>query len=160
MKIINVKDVPEDFSISPKGKFGRGVKDLSVALGRKPESTDLRERQPFDVQVCRIPAGKSRCPYHLHTSQFEYFQVLSGSGIVRHHGGTTKVGPGDAFQFGPNEPHQLSASETEEVVLLIVADNPLSEACYYPDSGKWAIEAPNGPIVKGAPEVEYFDGEE
>lgn len=145
--------------MSPKGRYARGNKDISVALGRKPDSSDLRERLPFDVQICRIPPGKRRCPYHVHTSQFEYFQVLSGNGTVRHKDGETKVGPGDAFQFAPGEPHQLGNDELEDFVVLIVADNPLSEACYYPDSDKWLIEAPDGPILKSPP-VDYFVGEE
>ena len=159
MKKINVKDVSESFSISPKGKFARGVKDVSVALGRKPESLDLHERQPFDVQVCRIPAGKTRCPFHQHTAQFEFFQVLSGVGSVRHKDGVTQVLPGDAFQFAPGRPHQLINHGSEDFVVLIVADNPLSEACYYPDSDKWSIEAPEGPILKSQ-RVDYFEGEE
>jgi mannose-6-phosphate isomerase-like protein (cupin superfamily) len=156
---VNVRAIPESFSMSPKGRYARGNKDVSVALGRNPDSSDLRERLPFDVQICRIPAGKRRCPYHLHTSQFEYFQVLSGSGTVRHKRGETKVEPGDAFQFAPGEPHQLSNDGMEDFVVLIVADNPLSEACYYPDSDKWLIEAPGGPILKSPP-VDYFEGEE
>ena len=159
MKKINVRDIAESFSSSPKGRFARGVKDVSVALGRKPDSLDLRERQPFDVQICRIPPGKSRCPFHLHTSQFEFFQVLSGSGSIRHKDGLMSVVPGDAFQFAPGEPHQLINDGAEDFVLLIVADNPLSEACYYPDSNKWLIEAPDGPILKGI-QVDYFEGEE
>ena len=159
MKKINLKEVPESFSVSPKGRFARAVKDVSVALGRKPDSFDLRERQPFDVQLCRIPPGKSRCPYHQHTSQFEFFHVVSGTGAVRHKDGVTQVIPGDSFQFGAGEPHQLINDGVEDFVLLIVADNPLSEACYYPDSGKWLIEAPEGPILKSPP-VDYFEGEE
>jgi hypothetical protein len=62
MKKINIRDVTESASASPKGKFARTNKDISIALGRKPDSTDLSERHPFDVQICRIPSGKSRCP--------------------------------------------------------------------------------------------------
>jgi len=159
MHIVNICNIPESFAASPKGKYSRGVKDVSVALGRQPESFDLRQRQPFDVQICRIPAGKSRCPYHLHTSQFEFYHVLSGEGSVRHKDGVSKVKSGDAFQFAPGEPHQLTNHGIEDFVLCIVADNPLSEACYYPDSDKWLIEAPDGPILRSKP-LGYFDGEE
>src|SRR5207253_9499298 len=38
---------------SPKGKFIGAGKEISEALGRKPESTDLNERHPFDVEILR-----------------------------------------------------------------------------------------------------------
>ena len=41
MRKINLKDVPEQEKKSPKGKFGRFMKNISVALGREPESLDL-----------------------------------------------------------------------------------------------------------------------
>ena len=46
---------------SPKGKFVGYGKEVSEELGRKPQSTDLNERQPFDVEICRIPPGKTPC---------------------------------------------------------------------------------------------------
>jgi uncharacterized cupin superfamily protein len=157
MKKINLAQVPESSSTSPKGKFSRAVKDVSVALGRDPKSTDLQQRHPFDVQICRIPPGKSRCPYHLHTAQWEYFQVLSGTGAIRHKDGLDRIGTDDAFLFGPGEPHQLINDGAADLVLTIVADNPLGESCYYPDSKKWAVAT--GPILKSEP-ADYFDGEE
>lgn len=159
MKKIKVGDIPESFSVSPKGKFARGNKDISVALGRNPDSLNLSERHPFDVQICRIPPGKSRCPFHLHTSQWEFFHVISGEGAVRHKEGVTKLETGDAFLFAPGEPHQLINDSSADLVLYIIADNPVSEACYYPDSDKWMIEAPNGAILQSKL-ADYFDGEE
>src|SRR5690348_287076 len=41
MRKINVNDVPEQERKSPKGKFGRFTKNISVALGREPASLDL-----------------------------------------------------------------------------------------------------------------------
>jgi mannose-6-phosphate isomerase-like protein (cupin superfamily) len=157
MKIINSSKLPESSTSSPKGRFGRANRDLSIALGRDPESTDLMRRQPFDVQICRIPPGKARCPFHLHTGQWEFFHVISGAGSVRHKEGTEKIARDDAFIFAPGEPHQLINDGSEDLVIYIVADNPIAEACYYPDSKKWAIVP--GPIVRSEP-ADYFDGEE
>jgi uncharacterized cupin superfamily protein len=159
MKKINVHDIPQETKLSPKGKFGRSNRDVSVALGRKPDSSDLNERQPFDVQICSIPPGVSRCPYHAHTAQWEFFHVLSGTGSARHGNGVTKIGKGDAFLFAPDEPHQLINDGTEDLVLYIVADNPIGESCYYPDSKKWSVESPHGHIMRSEP-LDYFDGEE
>ena len=51
---------------SPKEKFSGAGKEISEALGRKPESTDLNERHPFDVEILRIPPGKAPYSYHSH----------------------------------------------------------------------------------------------
>ncbi len=156
---VNTDRLPESSSSSPRGKFSRSNKDVSIALGRNPDSTNLSERHPFDVQICRIPPGKCRCPFHLHSAQWEFFHVLSGAGLVRHQHGLTKIEQGDAFLFRPREPHQLINDGTEDLVLYVVADNPVGEACYYPDSDKWLIELPDGPILRSK-SIDYFDGEE
>ncbi len=66
MHKLNTRDIREESWISPKGKFASRHEELSIALGRKPNSTDLKERHPFDVEICRIPAGKTLGPYHSH----------------------------------------------------------------------------------------------
>jgi uncharacterized cupin superfamily protein len=157
---VNIRDIPQSAKASPKGKFSRVVTDVSIALGRKPESTDLKERHPFDVQICRIPPGVSRCPYHLHTAQWEYFHVISGTGTVRHKDGVTKIAKDDVFLFAPEEPHKLINSGSEDLVLCIVADNPIGDACYYPDSNKWQLHPRSDKFLKSDIFVDYFDGEE
>ena len=62
MRKVNLKDIPEQKRKSPKGKFKRFTKDISVALGREPESLDLSKRHPFDLTLVRIPKGKALCP--------------------------------------------------------------------------------------------------
>src|SRR5882762_3746814 len=69
---------------SPKGKFAGAGKEISEALGRKPRSTDLMERHPFDVEIIRIEPGKAGYPFHLHSAQWEFYHVISGAGAVRH----------------------------------------------------------------------------
>ena len=161
MRKVNVKDVPEQERKSPKGKFGRFTKNLSVALGREPESLDLSKRHPFDLALVRIPKGKALCPYHAHAAESELYLVLSGRGNVRDKDGITEVGPGDAFFFQPGEAHQLSNSGGEDFVYYVIADNPRGDSCFYPDSGKFAVwkEGDDEVIVKGK-ETDYFDGEE
>jgi hypothetical protein len=69
---INLKDIAEEPWTSPKGKFAGASKEISVALGRKPLSTDLSERHPFDIEICRIPPGKeleSKLATHLYSGQ-------------------------------------------------------------------------------------------
>ncbi len=159
MKRVNVRDVAPREWTSPKGIFGASMKEVSLTLGREALSTDLMKRQPFDVSVCTLQPGKKLCPYHSHSAQWEYYQVVSGIGTVRHAGGRTTVEAGDAFVFGPDEPHQLMNEGTEDFVVTIVADNPMGESCFYPDSGKWMVRSPERRLVRSE-SLESFDGEE
>jgi uncharacterized cupin superfamily protein len=159
MQKVNTHKLPEDSWASPNGKFRGFDKGISLALGRKPQSTDLIERHPFDVEICRIPPGATPCPYHSHSAQWEFYHVISGTGAVRHSDGTTTIEPGDAFIFKPGEPHQLANNGKEDLVLYVVADNPLGETCYYPDSGKWLVRSPNRRLIR-SDALEYYDGEE
>jgi uncharacterized cupin superfamily protein len=161
MKKVNLSEIKEVERKSPGGKYQKTVKEISVALGREPDSLDLAKRHPFDLALVRIPAGKAYCPYHSHGAETELYLVVSGRGRVRDAAGMTEVGPGDAFFFGPGEAHQLSAADGEDFVYYVIADNPRNDACYYPDSGKWAVtkDSPEYVIVKGS-ESDYYDGEE
>src|SRR5438552_8141937 len=62
MRKVNLKDVEEQVRQSPKGKFGRRSKNISVALGRDPESLDLMMQHQVDRALVSIPRGKSLCP--------------------------------------------------------------------------------------------------
>jgi uncharacterized cupin superfamily protein len=166
MRKVNLKDIPERERKSPKGKFGRTFKNISVALGREPESLDLSKRHPFDLALVRIQKGKFLCPYHAHAAESELYLVVSGRGNVRDKNGITEVGPGDAFFFQPGEAHQLWNECDEDFIYYVIADNPRSggttgDSCYYPDSRKWAVttDAQEEVVVKGT-ETDYFDGEE
>jgi uncharacterized cupin superfamily protein len=158
---VNLKEVKEEERKSPTGKFHKFVKNISVALGRDPESLDLAKRHSFDLAMVRMAGGKSYCPYHSHSAETELYLVISGRGQVRDNRGTTDVGPGDAFFFPPGEAHQISNTGREDFVYYVIADNPRGDACYYPDSGKWAVpkEGTEEVIVKGQ-ETDYYDGEE
>jgi uncharacterized cupin superfamily protein len=161
MRKVNLDQIAEDERQSPKGKFHKFVKDISIALGRDKMSLDLAKRHPFDLAQVRIPKGKSYCPYHGHGAETELYLVVSGKGLVRDRYGTTEVKTGDAFLFAPGEAHQLSASAEEDFVYFVIADNPRGDTCYYPDSGKWVVfkEGGDEAIAKGE-ETDYYDGEE
>jgi uncharacterized cupin superfamily protein len=128
-------------------------------LGRKPQSTDLKERHPFDVEICRIPPGKTPYPYHSHSAQWEFYHVISGKGIVRHQDGTTPIETGDAFLFHPGEPHQITNNGSVDLILYVVADNPIGESCHFPDSQKWAVRSPEHRLIR-SDALDYYDGEE
>ena len=159
MHKVNTAQIVEVTWSSPKGKFIGAGKEVSEALGRKPESTDLNERHPFDVEILRIPPGKAPYSYHSHSAQWEFYHVISGSGVVRHKDGTTPIEAGDAFIFPPGEPHQLINDGAADLVIFVVADNPIGESCHYPDSKKWIVRSPERRLVRSEP-LDYYDGEE
>lgn len=159
MRKINVNDIPEMSWSSPKGKFAGAGKEVSEELGRKPLSTDLKERHPFDLEILRIPPGKRPYPYHSHSAQWELYHVISGKGVVRDKDGTTEIEPGDAFLFKPDDPHELTNNGKEDLVLYVVADNPIGESGYYPDSKKWIVRSPERRLMR-SDALDYYDGEE
>jgi uncharacterized cupin superfamily protein len=159
VRIVNTRTVEWSSQASPTGKFSRAGKKISEALGRDRRSMDLNERHPFDVEITKVPPGAASCPYHSHSAQWEFFQVISGKGTVRHSDGTNAIEPGDAFLFKPNEPHQIINDGADELVLYVIADNPVGESCYYPDSDKWAVKSPEYQLIRGRP-LDYYDGEE
>jgi uncharacterized cupin superfamily protein len=162
MRKVNLSEIKEDAWRSPGGKYTVSFKGISEALGREPASLDLSKRHPFDLEWNRVPPGKCCLLYHAHSAQWELYLVISGKGSVRHKDGTSEVVPGDAFIFGPDEPHQLINIGQEDFIYYVIADNPIGESVYYPDSGKWKVNKSSSAdrvVVKGE-ETDYFDGEE
>jgi uncharacterized cupin superfamily protein len=159
MRKVNLRDVEEYSWASPKGKFRGAGKGVSEALGRDPLSTDLMRRHPFDVEVIRVPPGAVPYPFHSHSAQWEFYYVLSGRGGVRHPDGTTPIEHGDSFLFPPGEAHQLINDGAEDLVIMVIADNPLGESVYYPDSKKWLVRSPERRLLRGEA-LDYYDGEE
>jgi uncharacterized cupin superfamily protein len=159
MKKVNIKDIAEESWASPSGKFGGAEKEISIALGRKPFSMDLKERHPFDVEIMRIPPGKIPYPFHAHSAQWEFYYVLSGRGEVRDKDSTTPIEPGDALIFPPEEAHTFRNDGSEDLLLFLVADNPIGESAYYPDSKKWLVRSPERRLLRGDA-LDYYDGEE
>ncbi len=82
---------------------------------------------------------------------------------MRHKDGTTEAGMGDFFIFAPGEPHQIVNSGTSDLIYYCIADNPLSDHAYYPDSDKFAVFLPErtrSVFLKGDGKVDYFHGED
>lgn len=159
MHKVNTGHLEEHPWASPQGQFRGSGKQVSEALGRDPGSTDLRKRHPFDVEILRVPPGHAPYPYHAHSAQWEFYHVVSGRGTVRHARGRTAIEPGDAFIFEPGQPHALYNDGEDDLIVTVIADNPIGDCFYYPDSGKWGVPVPSRQFVRGQP-LDYFDGEE
>jgi uncharacterized cupin superfamily protein len=156
---VNTNDLEELAWTSPSGKFRGFGKQVSEALGRKPQSLDLMERHPFDIEIARLEPGSVPFPYHSHSAQWEFYHIVSGSGTVRHEAGTTPVEPGDAFMFKPGEAHVIINDGTVDLIFYVVADNPIGESAHYPDSDKWMVRSPERRLIRSE-SLDYFDGEE
>jgi uncharacterized cupin superfamily protein len=159
---VNINEIKEEPWQSPRGKYAVAFKGISEALGRDPQSLDLAKRWPFDLEGNRVPPGKSNFPFHAHSAQWEMYLIVSGKASVRDKDGKIEVVEGDAFIFGPNEPHQITNSGDVDLVYYVIADNPIGESGYYPDSKKWKLNKTlqaDRVVIKG-PETDYFDGEE
>jgi uncharacterized cupin superfamily protein len=159
MKKVNINEIKEDPWQSPKGKFAISFKGISEALGRDPQSLDLTKRWPFDLEWNRLPLGKPNFPMGGHSAQWEMYLIVSGNGSIRDKAGTTDVVAGDAFIFGPNEPHQIINTGDVDLIYYVIADNPIGESCYYPDSNKWLVQSPERRFLRSE-SLDYFDGEE
>jgi len=154
----HIPDLPWEEQRSPGGRYHSFNRNISLALGGVRHGGTWAGGHPFDVQIRRIPAGAAVCPFHSHLAQWELFVVQSGSGTVRAGAESHAVTAGDVFIHPPGEPHQLINSGTTDLEVLIVADNPMLDACHYPDSGKWGLRPP-GKVFR-MQETGYFDGEE
>jgi mannose-6-phosphate isomerase-like protein (cupin superfamily) len=147
---VNTNEI-EDEPWEMAGKF-RGIgKGISEHLGRNPDSLDLNERHPFDVEIQRIAPGETAYPYHSHSAQWEFYHVISGAGTVRDEGSTTKIVAGDAFIFHPGQAHQMTNDGAEDLVVYVVADNPIGESVHLPDSAKWVVRSPERKMLGEAP---------
>jgi uncharacterized cupin superfamily protein len=143
---------------SPKGTFSATGKSLSIALGALVNTPTGLGGHPFDLELGRLPPGKAGCPFHSHSSQWELYVILTGTGTVRADAETGPVSAGDVVVHPPGEAHQLTNTGTVELDYLLVADNPLNEFWHYPDSHKYGFRAPRK--IFRATDADYHDGEE
>ena len=60
--------------------------------------------------------------------------------------------------FKPGEPHQFINDSDADLLIYVVADNPIGESVYYPDSQKWLVQSPERRLIRGD-SLEYYDGE-
>jgi uncharacterized cupin superfamily protein len=143
---------------SPRRTFHSFSRDVSLALGGTRNAGPWAGGHPFDVQIRRVPPSAAVCPFHSHLAQWELFVVRAGSGTVRVSEGRFPIRSGDVFFHPPGQPHQLINTGGTDLEVMIVADNPALDACYYPDSDKWGLRPPGKFFRTTA--VDYFEGEE
>lgn len=155
----NVDDIPWEGWESPKKNFRGTSKELSIALGAARNTPTGLGGHPFDVELSKLLPNECGCPFHSHAAQWELYLIVSGTATVRAGDAAHTLRVGDVCLHPPGEPHQIrNGSATEDLIFYLVADNPLVDYWYYPDSKKWGLRAPR--MFFRPNEVDYYDGEE
>ncbi|WP_206171066.1 cupin domain-containing protein [Phragmitibacter flavus] len=135
-------------------------KHLSLAIGGKKDCGLERGGHPFDVSEVRIPAGKTNWPLHVHSKQWEFYLVKSGKGLVRTSDGEMEIGVGDYLMQTPGVAHQVINQGNEDLVMLVIADNPAADMIRYPASKKYFLKPSRVMFGELGESVEYYEGEE
>jgi uncharacterized cupin superfamily protein len=160
--LINVNESPE-YEIG-RGKFGAKARRLAAPTGGKQVGCTWYE----------VPPGKTAFPRHFHTGIEEALFVLSGEGELRLGESSLSVKAGDYVTLppGPEHPHALKNTGASPLQYLALSNQNTVDVVGYPDSKKFLFLASPTPelgpwvnpwanqIVKQAPSVDYFEGEE
>lgn len=154
----NSDDIPLTHQSSPKGVFGVQRRALSQAAGCPKDKGTWAGGHPFELEIHTVPPGKINFPFHEHSAQWEAYYILTGKGQVRTEDGKSKIKAGDYLVFQPGESHQIINNSSEDLTFMVIADQPVSDAIYYPESGKWLMKPQKSCFTMK--EVEYFEGEE
>jgi uncharacterized cupin superfamily protein len=158
MNKINLARVPMEQSRSPKGRYRRIRQDISRALTGLNGLGKSGLKQPFEVELVRIPAGAVNWPYHSHSAQWELYLILAGRGQVRTPDGMSELREGDCLVHPPGEPHHITNTGASDLVYYVIADDPPSDVCHYPDTNTWSL--PGQAQLVRIETCRHYDGEE
>ena len=137
---------------SPKGRYHKFRR--SVARG----GSKFPDRPPFEIELVRLPPRAKNFPFHTHTTEWEFYLIVSGSGTMRVNQKKVKLVPGDCVMCPPGDPHQIINTSKRDLFYYVIANNSPTDVWHYPDSNKWGSRA-IGKFFR-LHEVSYFDGEE
>jgi uncharacterized cupin superfamily protein len=149
MRHARLADLPWAEWSSPTGHAAGAGRQVSAALGAVSNKNLHEGGHPFDVEYGRLAPGKTGCPFHSHSAQWELFVITTGHGSVRHGPHRREVGPGDVVMHPPGEAHQLLNTGATPLEYWLIADNPLTEVWHYPDSGKLGYRPHGGGLFGG-----------
>jgi uncharacterized cupin superfamily protein/glyoxylase-like metal-dependent hydrolase (beta-lactamase superfamily II) len=147
---INRDDVP--WRVWADEPAGYGARTLEIDGYTGAEKLGFR--------IAEIAPGQANCPLHWHGSEEELFVVLSGGATLVTSRGEYDVRAGDyiTFRTRPEGAHKIVNRTSEPCEILMIANNDLTDVCYYPDSHKLVIEQ-SGVLVRDNPQLSYWDGE-
>ena len=143
---------------SPKGRFHIFYRDVAAEFAKAKSGPKLPDKAPFEFEMTRIPPGKANYPFHSHASEWEFYMIVSGTGVMRAGKKGVKIKAGDCLLHPPGEAHQMINNGKVDLVYYCVANNAPTDVWHYPDSGKWGSRAIRK-FFRVTP-VDYYDGEE
>ena len=160
MKKINLDQMPWVNRKSPKGNFHIAYRNVGAEFrSAKKHGPRFRDKPPFEFAVVRIRPGAANFPFHSHAAEWEFYQIVAGSGVMRAGKKRFKVKPGDCLMCPAGEPHQLINTGKKDLIYNVVANNSVADIWRYPDSGKWGFTI--GPtFFRLTPVKAYYVGEE
>ncbi len=158
MDKIILSDLPWAETRSPGGSYHLFQKHLSLALGGKKDTSPSQGGHPFDVTLVQVPPGTRNWPIHQHSSQWEFYIVLSGQGVVHTLEESLSVSSGEAFLCPPETAHQVENTGDEPLLFYVIANNPDVDIIYYPHSDKWFLK-PQRKCFR-IKETDYYENEE
>jgi uncharacterized cupin superfamily protein len=125
--------------------------------------------EKLGATMYEIEPGQRTFPYHWHNALEEMCIVLEGEPTLRDPSGVRRLKQGDVVGFpcGDRGAHQLRNETDEPVRVLMISTQADIEIAVYPDSDKIGVSArpigdgaPVRMLVRGTPQVGYYDGEE
>ena len=158
MNKINLAEIPLAMARSPKGRYRPDQSgyfagaDGSEWPGEERTEAAVRGRTgscssgsgQLAVSLAFGAVGNVSDSFRPWTSAHacRYFSV-AGRGFLIH---------------SPGEAHQITNTGATDLVYYIIADDPPSDVCHYPDTGKWSLPGQPNPVRIS--ESSYYEGEE
>ena len=158
MKKVSINDIPWIERKSPKGRFHKFRRDVARAFEDPNTGPKFPGLAPFEIELVRLPPGATNFPFHSHTSEWEFYLIVSGTGKVRAGKIRRNIQAGDCIMNPPGEPHQITNTGRQDLTYYVVANNSQADIWHYPDSNKWGFST--GEQFFKMQEVSYFAGEE
>ena len=143
-----------------EARYANGPNDPAPFTATWVDAGRLIGAEKLGYGATRLARGEAFCPYHWHTREEELFVVMRGTPTLRTPRGTFVLRPGDcvAFATDASGAHKLWNDADEEALVLMIANTDPGDACFYPDSRKFVVEATDT-LVRDNPQLDYYDGE-
>ena len=127
--VLHLSETRSEPISAPEGSSFGGLRQrVGLVIGSKK----------LGYSIFTVPPEKAAFPFHLHNSNEEMIYILEGKGTLRLGTDVIPVSSGTfiALPPGPDHPHQLINTSTENLRYLVVSTMEYPEIAEYPDSNK------------------------
>ena len=148
MRKINTNELAEETWASPKGKFVGSGKKSPKLWAVSPIPLIPTKGIPLMSRFAAFCQATAHTPITCTARNGSSITSLPARESCRHQDGRTAIETGDVFIFKPGEAHQIFNDSSQDLILYVVADNPIGESTYYPDSKKWGVRSPERRLLR------------